>query len=812
MKPAAAAALFLGGLCFPAQALGVSLDVFVTDMQGGVLPDARVTVTCGGTPIESRTDEQGRVSLPDLPATSCTVTVSHTGFSTIIRTAEPLTRPQRFRLRLAPYRDAIEVTASAPAIRPDMKAAASAVVTREELEAIGYNVSDWVRYAKLLAGALTAPEDLMVDGFPTTTLPPARAVAQITINLDPFSAEFATPGTNEVDIVTRAPDAPFHWNAGGSALGLGGRNPLAPDAWASSHGLSLETSGALPIPSMAFSAQGAWNRRATPIPLRAHAPQGVSHADAAMSRDSDESITAMFFRTTAGAQWRATYHQARSRALNAGVGGLTLPQAALDTTGRRLEGRVTLHGARGRLRYRGGFAYSSSDISGSGATDQPAVRVIGALVAGAPEASLDQTQQRHGNLKAVFGIDGRRPFDIGILAGRTRIGLQRVPNPLGVLVFPTMPAYELALQGASTGIHFLQSGGGAVTVATISATVFGQSYLVLGARGFVRAGIRADSQTHDALRWSPRVFGSIKRAGFTMSGGAGRFTDNWPTDLSAITTLRDAEHLREFVADGVGLAPASLTGHSPSAPFTAAVVAPGLRRASNVIGRAAISRTIGPVESALEYTGTRGTHLLGSRRIPREGGWVDELSSQFRSTRHQIHVRLSSEFRGQRFMGHYQWDRSRDATGGPFATEPDGVESWVLSAGIAPWQASAVAMLSLPLSISMSVIGSAGGRAPYDITSTAIDRTYLFRDRAGLSRNSGRTPEFREIDLFASRRIRLPRLAWLRTPPAVTVGVQGTNLLGSKRYGSFGSVVGTDLFQQPLDAMPGRAARIWLTF
>ena len=419
---------------------------------------------------------------------------------------------------------------------------------------------------------------------------------------------------------------------------------------------------------------------------------------------------------------------------------------------------------------------------------------------------------RSATVKAVVTLDtARHPLDLGATLTHSRLHIEQQPNPFGTLLFTTLSEYTRALSGAATGLQFLQIGNGSVDTSLFEGSAFAQGYLVRRQDNIVRLGLRADFHTNDRVRVSPRVFALLARAGFIFSGGGGAFTRNWPAELFAKATLRDAEHLRELVIDGVALDGAPERSLE-SSPAIVSVIDPALQRRRDLVGRASVRRVVGTFDAQLEYTFTDGRHLIGSRRLPAPTGWTDQLQSRDRVRVHQFHAGVSYKIRDQRFTGHYEWVQSRDSSAGPFATEPDGHDTWAPSAGVPSWRASLVGALRLPGAISVSVIASAAGPTRYDVTSTLnTDGSYLFTERGVRARNSGMAAGTKNATVYIHRRLVVPRSITGLFPSHVNIGIELNNPFGWENYLTYGAVAGSPLLGQPLDAQPGRSLKFWIT-
>ena len=273
--------------------------------------------------------------------------------------------------------------------------------------------------------------------------------------------------------------------------------------------------------------------------------------------------------------------------------------------------------------------------------------------------------------------------------------------------------------------------------------------LLQSPRARVRGGLRADWQAGAGTLVSPRLSAAALWRGATLRGGAGLFVHDWTTGVLLQAVKNDRSHLDRFLA----------TGGSTPVPIDSRVAA-DLTRPRDLVLRASVERPWGGVTPGIEYTWTRATHRVGSRRLSARDGLVDTLESNRSARRHQIHASLQGEAKGQRFGAHYQWTRARDDGDGPFSfpeVQDDLAAEKARSAGVAPHELSVVASLRLPGDVSLTVVDSWHSSTPYDVTSGADPAGLgLFNARGGRPRNSGNGPGYHAMSLYASRRIALP--------------------------------------------------------
>jgi hypothetical protein len=235
------------------------------------------------------------------------------------------------------------------------------------------------------------------------------------------------------------------------------------------------------------------------------------------------------------------------------------------------------------------------------------------------------------------------------------------------------------------------------------------------------------------------------------------------------------------------------------------------------VSRISLEHPIRAFVPGVEYTWTDGTHLLGSQRLSAPAGWTDWLGSNRGLEEHQIHVRTTYTLRHQNVTAHYQWTHSRDDTDGPFsfpAVQNDIRGEWGPSSEVAAHNFTLAVSSAVGKALSLHLVENWHSPLPLNITSGEDpEDDGLFTDRGGLPRNSGSGSSYNSMELFTNYRFAVPKI-FMKGDERKYLGlnVQVHNLLGNKDYSSFGTVLGSPLFEQPLAAGPGRSFQFFLSF
>lgn len=805
------------GLSVPAHVQGVVLDP-----QQLAVVEAKVSLDCEGHKFKTRTDRGGRFSLfPSGHAASCILKVQFGGFAPYEERVRLNSEDLIVHLTLPAIKETVIVRGSPDSDLSNGSIVGAVSLSRKQLQKLSNNTEDLIRIAKLMAGTPPIPDDVYVDGLPTRILPPAQTITRITVNADPFSAEYSDGDRNRIDITTGNPDREFHFSMGGGALSFGGHSPLGSGLGSSSSSFSPTLAGAIPRMPVTFSGSGNLGSNWSDQLVQATVPQGsgISPGPSRVPSGGDTRSGTASFYYSHGKATHATfsYNQLSGDTENAGVGGLTLLQAGTNGSSAMREVRASYEHDGERWVSRTGLVLDSSDLTMQAISAAQGLNVLGNFVAGGNPVSRESNAETNWMWKSVFLRQSvKHSWEWGYILSRAVDSEDEIPNPNGEFTIDNLADYLATLQGAPTATWSATQGNGQVGLASTAVAPFVQADIWHWQNTVIRGGVRADYQSRGGVMFSPRLSGVTAFRGFILRAGAGEFAQNWPNYVFVHTTMNDGFHLQQFLASGV---PLSYSGGA-SANLSQSIIArisPGLIRPREIMTKISIERPLGNFIPGLEYTWTDGTHLLGSRRLPFNTGWTDLLESNRDLRRDELHASLRYARKGRMVAVNYTWMLSRDDTDGPFSFpefQNDLKADWARSTGIPAHNFSITAMLPLPAAIFLTTVGSLRGSSPYNITTGEdIGGDGLFNDRGGRLRNSGDGPGYHTVSLYLYKKIRVP-LGSLESKKAlfVDMGVQIDNLLDSKNYLNLGSVANSPLFGQPLGALPGRSVRLWFNF
>jgi len=791
----------------------------VVDPGGLTVPGAQISVTC-------KDRSYGRISGPDgkfsveLSNRACTLAVSHPGFETFEETISPDATSVSVRLLLAPRKDTVDVVSGSAGSPLDRSTLTSISLSDTELKSISNNTADLIRYAQLMAGA-SGPNVIYVDGLPAGVLPPAEMIARIVVNADPFSPEYADGDQAHIDIITKSPDREFRFNVGSGSLGAGGKSILAPNQISRSSNTSWTLSGPVTGLPLSFSTQLSLGSTSTPLAVEAVPPpipypgyQWNTHSVSAENHNVSGGVT-VYLCNGETTRCSVSYGESRFGSSNAGVGGLTLPEAGLHSRYRARNVRANISKTWGRVLYQSAFVLAATAANSSANSSGIGVTVAGDFTGGGGSITSSNSNHANWSWKNVFQSDsGGKLWTAGVTITRASDAIDQIPNAYGTLQFENMQQYVSALSGQEVGTWLVMRGNGLAYHANTAAAAFVQRQVIRWTNLVVNAGIRIDDQAGFGILASPRLSAATQWRGFFLRTGGGIFAHT----LSNATLLRVIENsgdgLRELLANSASFL--SVGSFQPgSEALVRAAFGPGLTMPRQFMERSSIEHPLGAVNLGVEYTWTRDEHLLGSRRVPSGSGWVDVLESGRDAQRQRIHPQVSYKFGAQRLFVFYDWIHSRDDTDGPFSfpsVQSNVRAEWARSTGVSPHNVSMAANFKLPEGITANLADSWRNSAPYNIT-TGLDPEDdgLYTGRGGRARNSGNGPGYNSMSLYAHKRVPLPRFPRLGHKRFyLNLGLQADNLLGNRNYISVGPVIGSSTFGRPLAAFPGRSVRLWL--
>src|SRR5579859_2409178 len=131
-------------------------------------------------------------------------------------------------------KETVIVKGAPSTISTDPSANANATVLRgQDLDALSDDPDELEAQLKALGGAAAGPSGarIYVDGFAGGRLPPKSSIAEVRVNLNPYSAENDAPGAARVEVITKPGGQTVHgrFMADLNRPQMNSRNPFLAD-------------------------------------------------------------------------------------------------------------------------------------------------------------------------------------------------------------------------------------------------------------------------------------------------------------------------------------------------------------------------------------------------------------------------------------------------------------------------------------------------------------------------------------------------------------------------------------------------------
>ncbi len=198
-----------------------SLNGQIKDELGGVIVNADVVVTDkNGQQRTVRTNQDGIYRFTNLTPGKYILRVASTGFTQYESQVNVIANKPQNSLNIALKvndldRQEVTVAVDTP-LNSDLENNASGIVLRdEELNSLPEDPQGLANALQILSAASGNPTggEVIVDGFSGSRIPPKKAIREIRINKNPYTAEFNQPGNGRIEILTKPGMEEFHGGA-----------------------------------------------------------------------------------------------------------------------------------------------------------------------------------------------------------------------------------------------------------------------------------------------------------------------------------------------------------------------------------------------------------------------------------------------------------------------------------------------------------------------------------------------------------------------------------------------------------------------
>ena len=208
----------------------------VQDTLGAVVVGATVTVVAAdGKEKTATSNPRGEYSVTGLAPGTYTVKVKAANFALYENTEVTVTPGERSELivplTVEVFEEQVEVSQGDSVSTDPTNNAGATVLGEKELDALPDDPDELEAALQALAGASAGPEggQIYIDGFTGGRLPPKEAIREVRINSNPFSAEYDRLGFGRIEILTKPGSDQFRGNisANFNDESLNSRNPFA---------------------------------------------------------------------------------------------------------------------------------------------------------------------------------------------------------------------------------------------------------------------------------------------------------------------------------------------------------------------------------------------------------------------------------------------------------------------------------------------------------------------------------------------------------------------------------------------------------
>ena len=184
----------------------------ITDPTGAVIPNATVIVTTSdGLPIaNTKSNGVGSYHVAHLGPGTYLLTASATGFASSapktvdLKTGE--SQQLNITLQIEVQQQQVEVNSEASGVSTSPEGNGNAIVLKgQDLNALSDDPDELSNELQALAGPSAGPNggEIYIDGFTGGQIPPKSSIREIRINQNPFSSEFDRLGYGRIEILTK---------------------------------------------------------------------------------------------------------------------------------------------------------------------------------------------------------------------------------------------------------------------------------------------------------------------------------------------------------------------------------------------------------------------------------------------------------------------------------------------------------------------------------------------------------------------------------------------------------------------------------
>jgi hypothetical protein len=536
----------------------LSLRGSVLDSTGAGIADATVRLeTADGELLnQSQTDSKGDFILTNLSGGNFSLVVpAYAGFAS-----------RTIPVRLATNLTGIRVTLSAGSVNQELNVGPdeslstdssanrdTVTVSGDELRKLPVFDQDYVAALSPFLDASSGSSGgvtLIVDGIEMKSVGvSASAIQEARINNDPYSAEFTRPGRGRIEIITKPGTPNFHGEANfifRDAI-FNGKNYFSPVRPPEARRIFEGHLGG-PIGHgghTSFILSASHREQDTAAVVNAVGPNGpINENVPTPNRNSQYSIR-VTHDFSSNHRLSLGYNFENSSSTNAGVGGITLPEAGYNLSSREddviFNDRVIV--TPNLINQLLVTLEKDEDVTQS-VTNAQSIQVSGSFIGGGAQADLARTENTIHVSEVISWSHGKQYIRAGIqLPQFSRRAVDDQTNRLGTFKFSSLSTYNgdapyvfTAQQGVGRALYWINEFG-----------CFIQDQIKVNPRVQLSLGLRYDWQTFipDNNNFAPRVSVSYApgKGKTILRAGTGVFYDRTGGDFPATVKLHNGINL-----------------------------------------------------------------------------------------------------------------------------------------------------------------------------------------------------------------------------------------------------------------------------
>lgn len=814
-----------------------SLKGVVEDPTGAPIPMATVSVrdNAASVSIKVETDDAGQFSLA-LPDGSYVLRIHADGFDDSevpARVSAGHSAPLRLRLKVAVVAQELTVSATADPVPADGNLDAVRI-DHDLLKSLPVMESNPLAAATLFvdpAANGSQGTTLVVDGVEDTgggLDVPATSVKQVSVNKNPYSAEFSRPGKGRIEVTTRPGSSHRihkHLIATLNDSALDATNAFAAVKAPMTRSLlegSLDGPLAGDLGTFYLGADYLRDDHAAIVNAITTGGPFLENVDAPQRQLSVLGRTDLHL--TALNTLSLRYNLKHSTQRNQGVGDFDLAARGLAANYTNQDFRLLDTAAiSANFSNEARFIFKDHIQSLNPLSNDPAVLVLGAFNGGGAQRALSQHDRVFEWQDFATFVHGRHTLRAGLEVKHRSVEVTDRSDFGGTFSFSSLAAFS-----AGTPFQFaINTGDPAAQFGYWEGMYFLQDEvrlrrdlnLLVGLRHEVQSNL--DSHGNIAPRFS--ISYAPGSGNTVLRVGAGMFYDRMPAAMEQQALRFDGAHVQRFVAANptfpmLPVLPASLPQSIVS--IDPALRAPTLLQASLGVEHRFSTKTY----LSVDYTFLRGEHLfrmrnlnaplplLGIRPDPAFLN-VDQFESNGSSRVQSLAIMFRTAFR-KRFelMSQYVLSRALDDTSGMSSLPANNYDlsgEWGRADYDRRHRVNIAGIVNLPRDFRMGTILSFNSGAPFNIT-TGKDNNLdtVANDRPlGVGRNTGAGPAYADVDLRLSKRVYLSRTAESKGP-YVEFRFDAFNVLNTVNAVTYVGNLSSPLFGRANSALPARQLQL----